>query len=94
MQGNKFKAKIIGGKLVHVPDFDYMKEYDQNVVQSKNEGIKHFPQVYKGNRNTSKYSNKPRELDYDGNQSRQKGYVQEMNQGGQERGMVENPLFK
>ena len=24
---SKFKVKIIGGKLVHVPDYDYVKEY-------------------------------------------------------------------
>ena len=93
MQGNKFKAKIIGGKLVHVPDFDYVKEYDQNVVQSKNEEVKQLPQVYKGYGNTSKYSTKPQGLNYHGDQSRQKGYVQGMNQGGQQRGMVGKFLF-
>eukprot|EP00112_Aurelia_sp_Birch-Aquarium-sp1_P001140 Seg1118.1 transcript_id=Seg1118.1/GoldUCD/mRNA.D3Y31 product="hypothetical protein" protein_id=Seg1118.1/GoldUCD/D3Y31 len=84
MQGNRFKTKIIGGKLVHVPDFDYVREYDQNVVQSRNEGIKQLPQGYG---NTSEYTAKPQELNYLGDQSRKEGYMQGRNQGGK-RAMV------
>ena len=40
---SKFKVKIIGGKLVHVPDFDYVREYGSNNLQQKHWNL---PQRY------------------------------------------------
>ena len=43
---SNFKVKIIGGKLVHVPEFDYLQEYDRRLCEQQRAPAKHPAERY------------------------------------------------
>ena len=42
MAGSRYRTKIVGGKLVQVPDFDYVREYNQGLKASSQQSFSKY----------------------------------------------------